>query len=164
MNTGYFYHHYSCLEIEEYKIGRSFRWLEDGGTLKDIVKSGEISDLWWKKISELIFGGKYDFSEHFCSLFSFHPCGSFLRGYFLNKYCTTSLFHSHADTDTTLVSSIWPSVPTNWLTSRRNLLSFTCLLWAGISLSYTTDQFLPILIQSHLNISKVIFNIYMMKY
>lgn len=49
MNTGYFYHHYSCLEIEEYKIGPSFRWPEDGGTLKDIVKSGEISDLWWKK-------------------------------------------------------------------------------------------------------------------
>lgn len=49
MNTGYFYHHYSCLEIEEYKIGPSFRWLEDGGTLKDILKSGEISDLWWKK-------------------------------------------------------------------------------------------------------------------
>lgn len=51
MNTGYFHHHqYSCLEIE-YKISPRLRWLEDGGTLKDIVKSRKRSDLWGGKKS-----------------------------------------------------------------------------------------------------------------
>lgn len=64
MNTGYFYHHDyhdSCLETKEYKRGPSLQVLVDwknGGTLKDIVKSGEKTDLWEKNISEFIFVGE----------------------------------------------------------------------------------------------------------